>query len=170
MRSTEIPRHRPTTADGGTGPAGRPERRPGGPATEDRGPRAANRNRSQICYREGVRRSPAALVVAVVLIGYGLYRALYVPGMLAGPPVPRLVIMFTLQAVLGIVAGVGVLAGVRWAPLAIVALGAVVAATALIEAFALHIAAWLVALVRAVVAVLVSILAATYVGGERDTL
>jgi hypothetical protein len=50
-------------------------------------------------------------LIAVALSGYGLYRALYVPAMLVRQPVPLLLIGFLLQAVFGILAGIGVWRG-----------------------------------------------------------
>lgn len=111
-------------------------------------------------------RSTALLLIAIALAGYGVYRALYIPAMLVGPPVPLLLIGFLLQAVLGIVAGVGVWRGAPWAPLAIVLLGASIAATALVEAFVLGVIAYLRALLEAVVAILVSLLVAAHVRGQ----
>ena len=108
-------------------------------------------------------RSTALLLIAIALAVFGIYRALYVPGMLIGPPVPLLLIGFLLQAVFGIVAGVGVWRGATWAPVAIVLLGASVAATALFEVL-LGIIAYLRALLDAVVAILVTVLMAAYVG------
>ena len=112
-------------------------------------------------------RSAALLVIALALIGYGIYRALYVPAMLIGPPVPLLLIGFLLQAVFGIAAGLGVGLGARWSPLVIVLLGASTAATALVEGFVLGIRAYLGALLEAVVAIIVAVLIAAYV---RDRL
>jgi hypothetical protein len=109
-----------------------------------------------------VNRSTALLLIAIALAVFGIYRALYVPGMLVGPPVPLLLIGFLLQAVFGIVAGVGVWRRATWAPLAIVLLGASVAATALFEVL-LGIIAYLRALLDAVVALLVTVLMAAYV-------
>lgn len=116
-------------------------------------------------------RSTALLLIALVLAVFGIYRALYVPGMLMGPPVPLLLVGFVLQAVLGIVAGVGVWRGATWAPLAIVLLGASVAATALFEVI-LGIIAYLRALLDAAVAIIVTILLAAYVrqAGSSRTL
>ena len=60
---------------------------------------------------------PTALrLIAIASAFYGIYRALYVPAMLVGPPAPLLLIGFVLQAVFGIVAGICVWPGVRWAP------------------------------------------------------
>jgi hypothetical protein len=114
-----------------------------------------------------VNRSTALLLIAIALAGNGVYRALYIPAMLVGPPVPLLLIGFLLQAVFGIVAGVGVWRGARWAPLAIVLLGASIAATALIEGFVLWIVAYLRALLEAAVAIIVTLLIAAYVKAER---
>jgi len=108
-------------------------------------------------------RSTALLLIAIALAVFGIYRALYVPGMLIGPSVPLLLIGFLLQAVFGIVAGVGVWRGASWAPLAIVLLGASVAVTALFEVL-LGVIAYLRALLDAAVAILVTVLMAAYVG------
>lgn len=107
-------------------------------------------------------RSTASLLIAITLAVFGVYRALHVPGMLIGPPVPLLLIGFLLQAVFGIVAGVGVWRRAPWAPLVIVLLGASIAATALIEV-ALGVIAFLRALLDAGVALIVTILVAGYV-------
>lgn len=106
------------------------------------------------------------LLIAVALAGYGTYRALFIPPMLVGRPALPLLIGFLLQAVFGIVAGVAVWRGAPWAPLAIVLLGASVAATALIEGFVLGIVAYLRALLEAVVAIVVTLLIAAYVKGR----
>lgn len=108
-------------------------------------------------------RSTALLLIAIALAVFGIYRALYVPGMLIGPPVPLLLVGFLLQAVFGIGAAVGVWRGATWAPLAIVLLGASVAATALFEVL-LGIIAYLRALLDAAVAIIVTVLMAAYVG------
>jgi len=113
-----------------------------------------------------VNRSVTLLLIAITLAGYGIYRALYIPAMLVGPPVPLLLVGFLLQAVFGIIAGVGVWRGARWAPLAIVLLGASIAAAALIEGFVLWIVAYLRALLEAVVAIIVTLLIAAYVKGQ----
>jgi hypothetical protein len=114
-----------------------------------------------------VNRSTALLLIAIALAGYGIYRALYIPAMLVGPPVPLLLLIgFLLQAVLGVVAGVGVWRGAPWAPLAIVLLGASAATTDLVEAFVLGVIAWLRALLEAVVAIVVSLLVVAYVRRE----
>lgn len=108
-------------------------------------------------------RSTASLLIALALGIFGIYRAVYIPGMLVGPPVPLLLIGFVLQAAFGLAAGVGTWRGAPWAPLAIVLLGASVAATALIEVL-LGIVGYLRALLDAGAAILVSFLLARYVG------
>ena len=87
--------------------------------------------------------------------------------MVIGQPALPLLIAFLLQAVFGIVAGVGVWRGAPWAPLVIVLLGASVAATAVIEGFVLWIVAYLRALLEAVVAILVTFLIAAHVKDRR---
>ena len=100
-------------------------------------------------------------------MGYGIYRGLYIPAMLIGPPVPLLLIGCLLQAVFGIAAGLGVGLRAPWSPLAIVLLGATAAAPALVEGFVFGIVAYLRALIEAVAAIIVAVLIATYV---RDRL
>jgi len=102
------------------------------------------------------------MLLAVVLLGYGLYRALFVPGLMAASD-PLLLVLFVLQALSGIIAGIGVALRAAWAPVAIVVLGVSVAATAFIEGFVLGIAPWLFALLRAVLAVVLALVAAAYV-------
>ena len=110
-----------------------------------------------------VNRSTRLLVIALGLVGYGIYRGLYIPAMLIGPSVPLLLIGFLFQAVFGIVAGLGVAIGARWSPLAIILLGVSAAATVLVEAFVLGIMAYLRALLEAVVAIIVAVPLAAYV-------
>ena len=83
--------------------------------------------------------------------------------MLVGPPVPLLLIGFLLQAVFGILAGLGVWRGAHSAPLVVLLLGASIAATALVEGFVLWIVAYLYALLEAVAAIVMSLLIAAYV-------
>ena len=112
-------------------------------------------------------RSTSLLAIALGLVGFGIYRGLYIPGMLIGPRMPLLLIGFLLQAIFGVVAGLGVGLGAPWSPLAIVLLGASAAATSLVEGFVLGIVAYLRALLEAVVAIIVAVLLAAYV---RDRL
>ena len=110
-------------------------------------------------------RSTISILIGVSLVAFGVYRALYVPGMLVAPQVPLLLVGFVLQAVLGIVAGVGVWRGARWAALAVGLLCASMVATDLVEVF-VGIIAYLRALLEAVLAILVAILVIRYLRGE----
>lgn len=107
-------------------------------------------------------RSTALLLIAIALVGFGIYRALYLPGMLVAPQVPLLPVVFFLQALFGIAAGIAVWTRASWAPLAIGLLGASIVATALIEVFIGVIAA-LRALIDAGLAVLLGILLISFV-------
>ena len=112
-------------------------------------------------------RSTALLLIAIALVGFGIYRALYLPGMLVAPQVPVLLVVFALQAAFGIAAGVGVWRRASWAPLAIALLGASIVATALIEVL-LGVIAALRALLDAGLAVLLSILLIAFVRNRDD--
>lgn len=107
-------------------------------------------------------RSTALLLIAIALVGFGVYRALYVPGMLIDPQVPLLLIAFILQAAFGIAAGVGVWLRASWATTAIALLGATVVATALIEVLLGVIAAFR-ALLDAGVAAILTVLIIAFV-------
>ena len=102
------------------------------------------------------------LLIALALGGYGLYRALYVPAMLVGPPFPAGLVGFLLQAVFGILAGISVWRGARSAPILIVLLGASIAATALVEGL-FGIIPYLPALLEAVAAIVAALLIGSYV-------
>jgi hypothetical protein len=112
--------------------------------------------------------STARALIAIALMAFGLYHALYLPGMLAGRPVPLLFACFLLQAVFGIAAGIGVWSGAGWASFAIVLLGATFVATELIEGFVLGIVPYLRVLLEVVVAVVVTYLLATFVASRAD--
>jgi hypothetical protein len=114
-----------------------------------------------------VNRSTALLLIAITLLGFGIYRALYLPGMLVDPQVPLLLIAFFLQAASAIAAGIGVWRRASWATLAIGLLGASIVATALIELL-LGVIAALRALLDAGVAVLLTILISTFVRKQGD--
>jgi hypothetical protein len=116
-----------------------------------------------------VNRSTTLLVIALGLVAYGIYRGLYIPAMLVGRPVPLLLIGFLLQALFGIVAGLGVVLGAPWSPLVIILLGVSAAATVLVEAFVLGIVAYLRAFLEAVVAIIVAVLLAAYVKDRLGT-
>jgi hypothetical protein len=80
-----------------------------------------------------VNRSTALLVFALVLAGYGISTALYVPAMLVGPSTPLLLIGFVLQVVSALVAAAGIARDQQWASTAIAIFAASVVATQLIE-------------------------------------
>lgn len=106
------------------------------------------------------------LLIAVLLAGYGLYIAGYVPAMLLGPPVPLLLIGFVLQAVCAFAAAFGVWRHQPWAAGVVVLLGVSVAATWLIEAFVLGIVAYLYALLIAVIAIIIALMIAAFLRRE----
>ena len=108
-------------------------------------------------------RPTVLLVIAVLLLVYGVYQALYVITMLPDPMSPLLLLAFTLQAVLAIAAAAGVWRRLGWAAAALLLLGASIAATALIEAFVLGILGWLYALLIAIAAVGIALLLGAYV-------
>lgn len=112
-------------------------------------------------------RSTALLLIAITLLGFGIYRALYLPGMLVDPQAPLLLIVFFLQAAFAIAAGLGVWRRTSWATLAIGLLGASIVATALIELL-LGVIAALRALLDAGVAVLLTILIIAFVRKQGD--
>jgi hypothetical protein len=107
-------------------------------------------------------RSTTLRLIAIALLGFGIYRALYLPGMLVAPAVPLLLVAFFLQALFGIAAGVGVWRHAPWAALAIGLLAASIVATAGIEVV-FGLIAYLRALLDAAVAVLVAIFLIAYI-------
>ena len=111
-------------------------------------------------------RSTALQLIAVLLAGYGLYTAAFVPAMLLGPSDPLLLVGFVLQAVFGIAAGFGVWRSQRWAPAATILLGVSIAATWLVEGFVLGIVAYLHALMVAILAVAITMIVAAYINRE----
>jgi hypothetical protein len=108
-------------------------------------------------------RPTAFLLIALALVAYGVYHALYAIAMLPEPGSLLLFLAFALQAVLAILAAVGVWRRQRWAAAALLLLGASVAATALVEAFVLGIIGWLNALLIAIVAIVIALLLGAYV-------
>jgi hypothetical protein len=102
-------------------------------------------------------------VVAILLAAYAVYTGSFLPAMLAGPASPVLLVAYILQTILALAAAVGVWLGRAWAANAILALGAVVAVTWLVEAFALGIVAYLYAIGIAVVALVLAVAGYSYV-------
>jgi hypothetical protein len=115
-----------------------------------------------------VERSLALLLIAGALAAYGVWQALYAIAMLPGATSPLLLLAFTLQAVLAILAAIGVWRQQRWAGAALLLLGVSIAATALVEAFVLGIIAWLYALLLAVAAIVIALMLGAYVNRSRS--
>jgi hypothetical protein len=80
-----------------------------------------------------VDRSAALPLIAVVLAAYGVYTALYIPGMLVGPPAPLLLICCIAQTLFALAAAVGLWTKQSWAAVLVLLLGASIAATQLVE-------------------------------------
>ena len=113
-------------------------------------------------------RSTLLPLIGVALIGYGIYTALYVPGMLAGPPTPVLLTGFIAEAVFAICAGIGVWTRQRGAGTLVLLLAASIAVTAVWQGFVLGIEPWLRALVVAVLSIGIALLLAAYVSRPGD--
>lgn len=101
-------------------------------------------------------------VLAIALALYGVYAALHVPLVLAGSGSPILLACMLAQSITAIVAGIGVWAGSALGPIAVLALGASLAATYLLEAFALGIIGWLYAVLGAVLALGIALVVTAY--------
>jgi hypothetical protein len=110
-----------------------------------------------------VERRTALLLIAMALGAYGVYHALYAISMLLAPASPLLLLAFALQAVLAILAALGVWRRQRWAAAALLLLGVSIAATALVEAFVFGIIGWLYALLIAIAAIGIALLLGAYV-------
>jgi len=97
-----------------------------------------------------------------VLLGYGIYTALYIPAMLVGPPVPLLLIGFIAEAVFAIAAAVGMWTRQPWASVVVLLLGVSIAATQVFEIL-LGIVPYLRAVLIAVLAIVGALLLAQYI-------
>jgi hypothetical protein len=117
-----------------------------------------------------VERHTGLLLIAIALAAYGSYHALNAIAMLPAPASPLLWVAFALQAVLAILAAVGVWRHQRWATAALFLLGAVIAATALVEAFVLGSIGWLYALLIAIAAIVIALLLGAYVNRSGPLL
>ncbi len=111
-------------------------------------------------------RSTVLLLIAGALVGYAVYIAAHVPGMLIGPPLPLLLIGFVLQAVCAVAAAFGVWRRQPWAAGVVVLLGAIIAVTWLVEGFLLGIVPYLEALMVAVLAIVVAWITAAYLNRQ----
>jgi hypothetical protein len=107
------------------------------------------------------------MVIAGALASYGIWQALYAITMLPDPASPLLWLGIALQAVLAILAAIGVWRQQRWAGATVLLLGATVAATVLVEAFVLGILAWLYALLLAIAAIAIAFVLSAYVNRAR---
>ena len=107
--------------------------------------------------------SPWKPLIAIALALYAGFQALGFFGIVGVGAGSYATAAFAALAVSAAVAAVGVWLGTRWAPVALVALGAVFAVCRLYEGFVLGIRPWLFALVAAVVAVLAAMLVAAWV-------
>jgi hypothetical protein len=110
------------------------------------------------------------LLIALTLVAYGVYHALYAIAMLPAPTSLLLFIGFALQAVLAILAALGIWRRQPWAAAALLVLGASIAATALVGAFVLGILGWLYALLIAVGAIVIALLLGAYVNRSGSLL
>ena len=115
-------------------------------------------------------RPTGLLLIALALVVYGAYHALYAIAMLPVPTSLLLFIGFALQAVLAILVAFGVWRRQPWAAAVLLLLGATIAATALVEAFVLGILAWLYALLIAVGAIVIALLLGAYVNRSGSLL
>jgi hypothetical protein len=107
-------------------------------------------------------------VIVIGLAAYGIYVGLYIPPMLVGTPPVGILFAFLLQTVAALMGAVGVWTRRSWAPLAIVVLGAAIAATSLIEGFFLGIISYNRAVGVAVIGLVVTILTALYVSRHEQ--
>lgn len=117
-----------------------------------------------------MQRNTGLLLIALALVAYGVYHALYAIAMLPGPTSLLLFIAFALQAALAVLAAVGVWRRQRWAAAALLLLGATIAVTALLEFFVLGIIGWLYALLIAIAAIVVALLLGAYVNRSGPLL
>src|SRR5262245_23890620 len=107
-------------------------------------------------------RATAIPLIALALAAYGVYTALYIPGMLIGPPAPLLLICFIAQVVCALASAVGLWWRHGGAATALILLGAAIAATQLIEVL-LGILPYLRAVLVAVLAIVGTLALASYV-------
>lgn len=112
-------------------------------------------------------RNAATTVVAVALLGYGLYIGSYVPPLFVGSPPASILFGFLLQMIAALAGAAGVWWRQSWAPAAVIVLGAAIAATALIEGFVLGLVGYNHALAVAILGLVITIAIAIYVSRNR---
>jgi hypothetical protein len=113
-----------------------------------------------------VNRDTSLVAIAIALVAWGVFRALYLPALVGDLSTP-LFVCYLMQTVLGIGAGVETWLGSARAPLWILLLGASIALTGVIEVL-LGIVAWLYALLGAVAALVVAVLLSRYVARRQQ--
>jgi hypothetical protein len=109
------------------------------------------------------------MVIAGALAAYGAWQSLYAIAMLPGPASALVLLASVMQAVLAILAAVGVWRQQPWAGATVLLLGATIATTALLEAFVLGIIAWLYALLVAVAAIVIALVLGAQANAHRDS-
>lgn len=102
-------------------------------------------------------RRTVLLLLSIALAGHGAHRALTSIAMLPAPASLLMLLAFALEAVLAILAAVGVWRGRDWAAAAVLGLGLSISLTALIEVV-LGLLGWLIALLIVIAAILVALL------------
>ncbi|HXK25062.1 MAG TPA: hypothetical protein VMS55_20505 [Myxococcota bacterium] len=112
-----------------------------------------------------VNRDTSLVAIAIALVAWGVFRALYLPGLVSDLSTP-LFACYLMQAVFGIGAGIETWRGAARAPLAILALGGSIALTGAIEV-SLGVVAWLYALLGAVAALVVAFVLSRFVTGRQ---
>ena len=117
---------------------------------------------ASIRFNRGVNRSVASPLLALVVGGYGVYTAVYIPAMLVGPPAPLLLIGFLAQVACALAAAVGLWTDRSWAGVALIVLGGSIAATQLFELL-LGVVPVIRALVIAVAAIVAALLLAGWI-------
>jgi len=108
-----------------------------------------------------VNRDTSLVAIAIALVAWGVFRALYLPALLGDLSTP-LFACYLMQTAFGIGGGIETWIGSARAPLWILLLGASIAVTGVIEV-AFGIVAWLYALIGAVAALVVAVLLSRYV-------
>jgi peptidoglycan/LPS O-acetylase OafA/YrhL len=119
------------------------------------------------CFRCQMNRNAATTVVAIALLGYGLYIGSYVPPLFVGNPPMSILVGFLIQMAAALAGAAGVWWRQSWAAFAIVVLGAAIAATALVEGFVLGLVGYNHALGVAILGLVITIALAVYVSRSR---
>lgn len=108
---------------------------------------------------------PVRIIIAVCLAAYGIYAATFAITAAAPPIVATLLVAWIVKAALAIVAAAAVWQRLAWDAVAVIALGAVIAAVWLFQGFVLGIVGYLYAIFAAVIAVAVALAIAAYLNG-----